>query len=362
MALRDDGAEPEVILDITGEVSQGSEQGLLGIAFAPDGRFLYINYTDVVGHTHVAEFRTADDGVDVASRRDVLFVEQPYSNHNGGNLAFGPDGYLYIGLGDGGSGGRSRTATASRCRPCSGKMLRIDAEADRRRPVRHPGRQPVRRPGRRPPGDLGLRAAEPVALLVRPRDRRPVDRGRRPERPGGDRRRARGIDRRAELRLEPVRGVAPVPGRPDPPQTRSAPCTSIRTGPAAARSPGATSTGARAIPDLVGAYVFADFCGGGLEAFVLRDGVAKQHRPLGEVVDAVASFGQDAAGELYVLSLAGPGLPHRPGRILSRTVSRARDGAGRPSARTDARPTSRRSVPAARASAPSRASSRRSAG
>ncbi len=60
------------------------------------------------------------------------------------------------------------------------------------------------------------------------------------------------------------------------------------------------------IPDLVGAYVFADFCGGGLEAFVLRDGVAKQHRPLGEVVDAVASFGQDAAGELYVLSLAGP--------------------------------------------------------
>src|SRR3546814_4366186 len=65
-------------------------QGLLGIAFSPDGEFLYINYTDTAGHTHVTEFAFDEDGADVGSRRDVLFVEQPFSNHNGGNLAFGP--------------------------------------------------------------------------------------------------------------------------------------------------------------------------------------------------------------------------------------------------------------------------------
>jgi len=124
VVLREDGAEPDVILDINGEVSQGSEQGLLGLAFSPDGDFLYINYTDVQGHTHVTKFRTQSDGLDLGSRRDVLFVPQPFSNHNGGNLAFGPDGYLYVGLGDGGSGG-DPDGNGQSLQTLLGKMLRI---------------------------------------------------------------------------------------------------------------------------------------------------------------------------------------------------------------------------------------------
>ncbi len=118
-------------LDISGDVSGGNEQGLLGFAFAPDyatsGRF-YINYTDNAGDTNVEELLvSADPNVaDANSRTQVLFVSQPYSNHNGGNLAFSPtDGYLYIGLGDGGSGGDPQ-GNGQNLGAMLGKMLRID--------------------------------------------------------------------------------------------------------------------------------------------------------------------------------------------------------------------------------------------
>src|ERR671919_2355256 len=78
VALRDGEVEP--IVDLTGEVSLGGEQGLLGLAFSPDGRFLYVNYTDTRGDTHVTEFRVKGGGVEPGSRRDVLFVDQPFSN------------------------------------------------------------------------------------------------------------------------------------------------------------------------------------------------------------------------------------------------------------------------------------------
>jgi len=99
------GSDPRVVLDLTNRVSLGSEQGLLGLAFSPNGRYLYVDFTDTEGDTHVAEFAFDDDGADPASERQVLFVEQPFSNHNGGALAFGPDGYMYVALGDGGSAG-----------------------------------------------------------------------------------------------------------------------------------------------------------------------------------------------------------------------------------------------------------------
>ncbi|HEY7875686.1 MAG TPA: PQQ-dependent sugar dehydrogenase, partial [Actinomycetota bacterium] len=126
VAVRDGEVAERPVLDLSGEVSQGGEQGLLGLAFSPDGALLYTNHTDRDGNTRITEWAMGESGVVVsASRREILFVEQPFSNHNGGNLAFGPDGYLYIGLGDGGSAGDPMDNSQS-LGSLLGKMLRID--------------------------------------------------------------------------------------------------------------------------------------------------------------------------------------------------------------------------------------------
>jgi glucose/arabinose dehydrogenase len=149
-AIRGDGVDPRPVLDLSGQISLGGEQGLLGLAFSPDGRFLYVNYTDPAGDTHVTEFAMGNRSVDLASRRDVLFVDQPFSNHNGGNLVFGPDGYLYLGLGDGGSAG-DPLGNAQSLGTLLGKMLRIDPRPGGGRPYRIPEDNPfVDREGARP--------------------------------------------------------------------------------------------------------------------------------------------------------------------------------------------------------------------
>jgi glucose/arabinose dehydrogenase len=133
------GANPEAgFLDLTASVLSSGERGLLGLAFAPDyassGRF-YVNFTNRAGNTVVARFsRSADPLVaDPSSRFDLrfggpdgpAFIEQPFANHNGGHLAFGPDGYLYIGLGDGGAAD-DPDHRAQNPSELLGKMLRID--------------------------------------------------------------------------------------------------------------------------------------------------------------------------------------------------------------------------------------------
>ena len=102
---------PKPFLDLRERVASGGERGLLSVAFHPDfanNRWFYVNYTDLAGNTVVSRFRAARRAPNVALRRSetlVLSVTQPYANHNGGQLQFGPDGFLYIGTGDGGSGG-----------------------------------------------------------------------------------------------------------------------------------------------------------------------------------------------------------------------------------------------------------------
>ena len=129
---------PADFLDLTRSVSAGGERGLLGLAFAPDyltsGRF-YVNFTNLAGHTVVARYRRSADPLvaEAASRFDLRWsgpsapalIEQPFSNHNGGHLAFGPDGFLYIGLGDGGSG-NDPDHRAQNPSVLLGKMLRVD--------------------------------------------------------------------------------------------------------------------------------------------------------------------------------------------------------------------------------------------
>ena len=131
-------------LDLRSVIADGGERGLLGIALAPDftqsGRF-FVNFTDRNGDTVVARFRrTSANTADASSRFDLRWgperspvIAQPFSNHNGGHLAFGPDGYLYIGLGDGGSGNDPQHR-AQDPRSFLGKFLRIDVNV----PDSHP--------------------------------------------------------------------------------------------------------------------------------------------------------------------------------------------------------------------------------
>jgi glucose/arabinose dehydrogenase len=128
--------QPTDFLDLRGAISSGGERGLLGMAIGPDyassGRF-FVNFTNPQGHTVVARFRRSANPLvaDPASRVDLQwpsglrYIVQPYSNHNAGDLAFGPDGYLYIGLGDGGSG-NDPLNNAQNPAELLGKMLRID--------------------------------------------------------------------------------------------------------------------------------------------------------------------------------------------------------------------------------------------
>ena len=126
---------PEPFLDIRSLTQSAGERGLLSIAFHPDyaqNGFFFVNYTDRSGDTVIARYRVSPDNpnrADPSSARQILFIDQPYPNHNGGQLQFGPDGYLYIGMGDGGSANDPQDRAQNRT-TLLGKMLRIDVDAD----------------------------------------------------------------------------------------------------------------------------------------------------------------------------------------------------------------------------------------
>jgi len=131
------GGRRTTALDLAGRVRTGTEQGLLGIAFHPDfaaSRRLYLHWSDERGDTRVAEFRALPDGRTIGAEpvRELLFVDQPEENHNGGQLAFGPDGRLYVGLGDGG-GAFDPERRAQDTREKLGKLLSVDVDATRPR-------------------------------------------------------------------------------------------------------------------------------------------------------------------------------------------------------------------------------------
>jgi glucose/arabinose dehydrogenase len=131
LILKDGQLLKTPFLDIKDRVgSNGSEQGLLGLAFHPNfsqNGFFFVNYTDKDGNTHIARFSARGDRADPASEKKLLFVQQPFANHNGGALAFDPAGYLLIGLGDGGSGG-DPYGNAQSLNTLLGKILRLDVD------------------------------------------------------------------------------------------------------------------------------------------------------------------------------------------------------------------------------------------
>jgi glucose/arabinose dehydrogenase len=302
VVIRRGTVEPVPVLDLTGQVSLGGEQGLLGIAFAPNGRYLYVNYTDTNGDTHVTEYAMSGARADLSTRREVLLVEQPYANHNGGNLAFGPDGYLYVGLGDGGSGGDPQ-GNGQSLSALLGKMLRIVPRADGERSYGIPSDNPflgrearseiwaygLRNPWRysfdRETGDLwigdvGQSSWEEVDVQ-----------------PSG----SSGGENYGWNRME---GDHAYDGG-DPPPDVVRPVFEYSHDGGGCTVVGGYVYRGEAIPPLVGAYVFADLCLGRLEAIRVESGRVTDHRVLGPVVPNVSSFGEDADGELYAMSLGG---------------------------------------------------------
>ncbi len=126
------GVEPSPFLDIHSKVLNDGEMGLLGLTFHPkfeQNGFLFVNYVDKERNTVIARYHASSPtAVDPSSEKVLLKIKQPYSNHNGGDLAFGPDGYLYIALGDGGDAGDPDNRAQNKDTPL-GKVLRIDIDA-----------------------------------------------------------------------------------------------------------------------------------------------------------------------------------------------------------------------------------------
>ncbi len=307
--IRDGRLVPAPYLDISDRVRAGGEQGLLGLAFAPtfatDGR-LFVNYTDGNGDTVVSEFLAPDpaaDRADPASERVLLLIDQPFANHNGGALAIGPDGLLWIATGDGGSGGDPQ-GNGQRLDTLLGKLLRIDP-----RPA---GGAPYGIPADNPFAGSADARGETWAYGLRNPWRFSFDRA------TGD----LWIGDVGQGSLEEVnRWPAGSPAGPNFGWNtmEASACFEPAEGcvtdglvlPVAeyGHDRGCSITGGyvyrgTAVPGLAGTYLYADYCSGTIWGL---DASAAQPTPrvLLEAGANIVSFGEDEAGELYVVDLGG---------------------------------------------------------
>ncbi len=286
-------------LDVSKKVSCCGERGLLGLAFHPqyarNHRF-FINYTDRRGRTVVEEYQNGQPA------GTIMVIKQPYANHNGGHLAFGPDGYLYIGTGDGGSNGDPR-GFAQNPKSLLGKMLRIDV--DHGKPYAIPPDNPfVHEPRYKPEiwavglhqpwrysfdrqtgdlyiGDVGQSNWEEVDFVPAP----PSENG--------------GINFGWNI-MEGSRCFKPAKNCRQAGLTT--PIIEYGHGQGCAIVGGYVYRG-QELPDLQGAYIFGDHCKGTIWAARWQDGW--QTSLLLRSKLQVSSFGEDNAGELYVVDYRG---------------------------------------------------------
>jgi len=301
-------------LDIHTLVSQGSEQGLLGLAFSPafkTNHHLYVNYTNLSGNTVIREYRASTTNPNVvvtSSARTILTITQPYANHNGGMLAFGPDGYLYIGMGDGGSAGDPGNRAQS-LNTLLGKMLRIDVNhTTSTRQYAIPSTNPfVGKYGLDEIWEYGLRNPWRFSFDklngnlfigdVGQDTWEEIDRGVRT---------ASGAGRAANWGWHVLEGRACY----SPPTGCSTAGKAMPLAVYQHLNGRCSVTGGyvyrgSAIPALAGVYLFADYCTG--EIFGVTAGASPPLTPtlLLDTNLAISSFGQDEAGELYVTDLNG---------------------------------------------------------
>ncbi|MCQ4196239.1 PQQ-dependent sugar dehydrogenase [Streptomyces parvulus] len=291
----------EPVLDISDETTTDGERGLLGVAFDADFTHFYISFTDLQGTSTIDEFAVQDGTVQEDTRRTVLTQEQPESNHNGGDIKFGPDGYLYIALGDGGGGGDPE-GNGQKLDTLLGKMLRIDPRGGE--PYAVPQDNPfVGDPnakgeiwsyGLRNPwrfsfdsgtgdlliGDVGQSEWEEI-------DWAPAD--------------SEGGENYGWSQME---GTHPFRGGTEPANHVPPVHEYDRTGLGCSVTGGYVYRG-QAVADLVGQYVYSDYCDGTLRSLEIENGRVTAEHDLGVSGGEVVSFAQDGDGELYALAIGG---------------------------------------------------------
>jgi glucose/arabinose dehydrogenase len=306
--VKDGTLLPAPFLDISGQVSGGSEQGLLGLAFPPDyastGRFV-VHYTDIAGNTRVSAFEVSanPDIADASSEQVILTADQPGPNHNGGQVAFGPDGFLYLGLGDGG-GSNERGQDLSEL---LGSILRIDVQSGTSYtvPADNPfvGQQPATRPevwsyGLRNPwrfsfdranGDLYI--ADVGESALEEIDVTPAANG------GG-----KGVNYGWSI----MEGRRCVGGGQCDQTGLTLPIAQYSHAEGCSVIGGYVYRGS-VLPALQGVYFFGDYCQGWVRSFRYAGGTATEltEWPTLHTASPLNSFGEDAAGELYVLESSG---------------------------------------------------------
>jgi glucose/arabinose dehydrogenase len=302
---------PTPFLDLTGRVSTGGEQGLLGLAFDPEyasnGRFV-VHYTDGNGNTVVSLFRVAAGDADLAdpgSETVVLTAEQPFSNHNGGQILFGPDGMLYVGLGDGGSGGDPGGRGQS-VADLLGSILRIDVRGGTGYTV--PPDNPFAGSTEARPEIWSFGLRNPWRFTFDPAtgDLYVADVGQNAWEEVDVVRAAEGAGRGTNFGWNVTEGRHCYAGAGCDLGAFTLPVLEYGHGEGCSITGGFVYRGA-AIPDLQGHYFYADYCQGWVRSFRLQDGqaVEPQQWPTLAPGGAITSFGQDAAGELYLLSAEG---------------------------------------------------------
>lgn len=303
--VRDGVLDETPVLDIRDRVRSGGEQGLLGLAFHPSAPLAYVNYTDRDGDTVVAEIPVEADGsLDADGERTVLSIDQPYANHNGGRLVFGPDGMLYIGMGDGGSQGDPERRALD-VGELLGKLLRIDPVASGGEPYSVPGDNPFvgQRGARGEIWSIGLRNPWRFGFDQLTGDLWIADVGGSSWEEidvawaddGAGKGRSFGWSAyEADQRLN----------RDQPGEGHVGPIHAYDHDQGCSISGGARYRGG-AIPALAGWYVYSDYCGGSLVAIEILDRGVGREVELASGLDSVSGVVEGPGGELYVLSLSG---------------------------------------------------------
>ena len=309
---------PTPFIDLSSRVTKGSEQGLLGMAFHPSDNRVVLSFTvagpERGGRSRVATFTAGADPdvLDPASEQLVLEVDQPYSNHNGGHVAFGPDGYLYFGLGDGGSGGDPQGHGQDRS-DLLGSLLRLDL--DHGLPYTVPASNPF-------VGQAGVRGELWNWGL------------RNPWRFSFDRATGNlyiadvGQNEWEEVSVQPAAsqggenyGWAVMEGEHCYGSATCAKGGLVMPVVEYGHGDGCSITGGyvyrgQAIPELAGTYFYGDYCDGWIRSFVYQGGAATGAAswPTLDTGQQITSFGEDARGEIYVVLAGGTIYRIAPGR------------------------------------------------